>query len=64
MYLIKTSDVKTCYVLKQCFKLDVLAGKDINNIFNLGKRIISELKLYNKYNNKYIISKSNYKSIN
>ena len=52
MHLIKTSDVKTSYVLKQCFKLVVLAGKDINNIFNLGKRIRSELKLYNKYNNK------------
>ena len=45
MYLIKTSDVKTSYVLKQCFKLDVLAGKDINNILKHGKRIISELNL-------------------
>ena len=64
MPLIKTSDVKTSYVLKQCFKLDVLAGKDINNILNHGKRIISELRLCNKYNNKYIINKSNYKIIN
>ena len=45
MTLIKTSDVKTSYVLKQCFKLDVLAGKDINNILKHGKRIISELNL-------------------
>ena len=41
-------------------KLDINAGKEINHIVNLEKRITSELKLL-KY--KEIIDKSTYKSI-
>ena len=41
-------------------KLDIPAGKDINDIVNLEKRITSELKLLK---GKEIIDKSTYKSI-
>ena len=41
-------------------KLDIPAGKEINNIVNLEKRIMSELKLLE---DKEIIDKSTYKSI-
>ena len=41
-------------------KLDIPAGKEINNIVNLEKRITSELKLLK---DKEIIDKSTYKSI-
>ena len=41
-------------------KIDIPAGKEINHIVNLEKRITSELKLLT---NKEIIDKSTYKSI-
>ena len=41
-------------------KLDIPAGKEINNIVNLEKRIMSELKLLE---DKEIIDKCTYKSI-
>ena len=42
------------------FKLDIPAGKEINHIVNLEKRITSELKLFKE---KEVIDKSSYKSI-
>ena len=46
--------------IEEILKLDIPAGKEINHIVNLEKRITSELKLFKE---KEIIDKSTYKSI-